>query len=54
MPPPVDFDAVPLLQPMVAALRMVCSATLSRVEANTIPLPQPKPRAMGLRPVIAG
>ncbi len=30
MPPPVDLNTVPLLYPLVAALRLVCALTKSR------------------------
>lgn len=29
MPPPVDFNRVPLLHPLVAAFRLVCALTYS-------------------------
>jgi hypothetical protein len=44
VPTPMDFDTVPLMRPLVGALRMVCAVTRSRAAANSIPLPKPKPR----------
>jgi hypothetical protein len=34
MPPPLDLNAVPLLCPLVAALRLVCVVTNFRLDAS--------------------
>jgi hypothetical protein len=34
VPPPLDFDTVPFLYPLVATFRLVCAAMKSRVAAS--------------------
>ena len=34
MPPPLDINPVPFLYPVVAALRLVCAVTNSRLDAS--------------------
>jgi len=46
LPPPVDFNPMPIVQPLVAAFGLVCTVTRSRAAANAVPLPNPKPRAV--------
>jgi hypothetical protein len=42
----VDFNAMLLVRPLVAAFRLVCAVTHSRAAANPVLLPKAKPRAM--------
>ena len=46
MPPPADFDTVPFVQGLVAALGLVCTVMHLRAAANAVALPNPEPRAM--------
>jgi hypothetical protein len=56
VPPPVDFNAVPLVRPLVATLRLVCGLTLSEhlrcgeLFHSLLPLPFPPTHKAALYP----
>jgi hypothetical protein len=36
VPPPVDFDPVPLMRPLVATFRLVCAVSLAEMLSNVM------------------
>ena len=52
MSSPMDFNTVPLVCPLVAALRLVRAVMRSRAAAKPIALPKSKPRAMRVHVVV--